>query len=345
MKLTLPSRRAAYATTSVDASYRRTTNRIGAVLVLFVILFDSIGLFFLPMDGLFEIFLPENAADAAVDLLDSMEYLLSFLLPGVLFYLITPRRERVPMQLSPRMPRGTVWLIFIGMTVITMTAIINNWMVSLFEYGKFSSEVLWDTSTLMDYEGVLLFISTAIVPAFCEEFLFRGVICNSLRPYGKTIAVIGSAVLFGLMHQNVGQLFYTTVAGLVLALIYVETRSIWAPILLHLFNNLSSVVYDIVSDRLDRVSANRLLALIDAVVIGLGLVSLMVLIVKAERAASRGERALLLGGGWQEDAACGLPSPSRRLRDFFSPMMLLFWVLAIGQMIQLLSYAIRYAYG
>ena len=345
MKLTLPSRRAACAPTSVDASYRRTTNRIGAVLVLFIVLFDMIGLFFLPIDGLLEYLLPEDAARAAVDLLDSLEYLLSFLLPGVLFYLITPRRERVPLQLSPRMPRGTVWLIFIGMMAITMTALINNWMVSLFEYGKFSSEVLWNTSTLMDYEGVLLFVSTAIVPAFCEEFLFRGVICNSLRPYGKTVAVIGSAVLFGLMHQNVGQLLYTTVAGLVLALIYVETRSIWAPILLHLFNNLSSVVYDIVSDRLDRVSANRLLALIDAIVIGLGLVSLLVLIIKAERAASRGERVLLLGGGWQEDATCGVPSPTRRLRDFFSPMMLLFWALAIGHMIWLLSYAIRYAYG
>ncbi len=331
--------------TPVDMAYRRTTTRLGVVLVVFLILFDTLGLLFAPINELAALLLPRDAAIAVIDVCDSLEYLLSFILPGILFYVITPRRERVPMQLSPVMPRGTVWLVLIGMMFISMAAIVNAMMVSVIGYGRFSSNVLWESSTMQDYEGVLLFISTAIVPAFCEEFLFRGVICNNLRPYGKTIAVVGSALLFGLMHQNVGQLFYTTVAGIVLGLVYVETRSIWAPILLHMFNNLTSVIYDIVVDRLDVTSSNRILALMDSVTIGLGLVALLVMIIRGERAKAGKSDSISLFGEWREEATQGEVTPAWRVRGFLSPTILVFIALSIWQTLWLLSIALRYLYG
>ncbi|MBQ7338107.1 MAG: CPBP family intramembrane metalloprotease [Clostridia bacterium] len=343
----LLTRRGRPQPTPADLAYRRTTNRLGATLVLFLILFDVLGQLFDPVVQLAEYYLDENAAYAVEDLCNSLDYLLSFMLPGILFYLITPRRERVPMMLSPTFPKGSAALILIGMMVISSSAIINSWMVSIVGYGSFSSEVLWENSTLQDYEGVLLFISTAIVPAFCEEFLFRGIICNNLRPYGKTVAVLGSALLFGLMHQNIGQLFYTTMAGIVLALIYLETKSIWTSVLLHLFNNLTSVVYDIVIDRLDLTSSNRIMALMDAVIFGVGLIALLWLVIKGERARARGEKGVgVLSGVWNEDTVeRQMPSAAYRVRYFLSPLMLTFVICVIGQMLWLLTFAIRYVYG
>ncbi|MBQ8718609.1 MAG: CPBP family intramembrane metalloprotease, partial [Clostridia bacterium] len=153
-------------------------------------------------------------------------------------------------------------------------------------------------------------------------------------------------VLFGLMHQNVGQLFYTTVAGVVLALVYLETKSIWVPILLHLFNNLSTVVYNIIADRLDLTTTNRVWGVLEALTVGLGLVALLLWIIKGERARSRGERRPVFDGRWDEQAAKGQP-PSRyyRVRYFFAPMMTLFCVMAIWQMIRLLSLALKYVYA
>jgi membrane protease YdiL (CAAX protease family) len=331
--------------TPTDLAYRRTTNCIGVALVLFLLMFDYFGVLFDPLVAWAEMALPEDAAYAVEDVLDSIDYLLSFILPGVLLYLIIPRRQRVSMMLEPRLPRGSGWLILIGMMIISTASIVNSWMVSVFEYDDFAGEILWETSTMQDYEGVLLFISTAIVPAFCEEFLFRGVICNQLRPYGKTVAVIGSAVLFGLMHQNVCQLFYATVAGVVLAILYLETKSIWAPILLHLYNNLSSVVYNIIADRLDLTTTNRVWGVLEALTTGLGLVALLVLIIKGERARAKGEGSIaVFDGRWSEEAA-QLPSPYYRVRNFFSPMMTLFFALALWQMGRLLVLGLRYAYG
>jgi hypothetical protein len=159
------------------------------------------------------------------------------------------------------------------------------------------------------------------------------------------VAVIGSAVLFGLMHQNVGQLFYATVAGVVLAILYLETKSIWAPILLHLYNNLSSVVYNIIADRLDLTTTNRVWGVLEALTTGLGLVALLVLIIKGERARAKGEGSIaVFDGRWSEEAA-QVPSPYYRVRNFFSPMMTLFFALAMWQMGRLLVLGLRYAYG
>ena len=332
--------------TPVDISYRKMTNRIGIALVAFLLLFDYLGLLFEPLIAWAEATMSDDGAYAVADVCDSIEYLLAFILPGILLYLITPRKERVPLMFSATLPRGSAWLILIGMLVISVSSIVNSWMVSVFEYNSFSGEILWETSTMQDYEGVLLFISTAIVPAFCEEFLFRGMICNQLRPYGKTVAVLGSAVLFGLMHQNVGQLFYTTMAGVVLAILYLETKSIWVPILMHLFNNLTSVIYNIISDRLDLTSTNRLWSTQESLCMGLGLIALLVLIIKGERARARGEsRVAIFDGRWNEGAAGQPVSAYYRVRYFFTPMMLLFWSMAIWQLIRLLRYALRYVYG
>ena len=180
-----------------------------------------------------------------------------------------------------------------------------------------------------------MFIGTALVPAFCEELLFRGLVLGNLAPYGKTSAVLCSALLFGLMHQNIGQMFYATVAGVVLGIIYLETRSIWAPTLLHMFNNLSSVLNTILWDRLDVTSANRLIALLDLLLIGSGLISLIVLIRRAER--SKGARGAAEGA---EHASA--VSPAYRVRGFFSPMMLTFVVITVIEMILLWVYALTY---
>lgn len=339
-------RRQASVATPADRSYFKTTNRLGLTLVLFWLLFSYVGVLLLPVEGLAELYLTEDGAAAVCDVCDSISYLLSFMLPAVLFHLITPKAERIPMMLSPRMPKGTLWLVLIGIMITSGAAILNSAMVSWLGYGSGYTDVFGSPSTMKDYEGVLLFIGTAIVPAFSEEFLFRGVVCNNLRPYGKTVAVIGSAVLFGLMHQNIGQLFYTTVAGVVLAVIYLETHSIWPSVLLHLFNNLTSVAYDIVDDRLDAISGNRVLAIMDGITLILGLVALLAMIVHAECSSGKEKSglALLQGGRWDEEAAVEKTvSPAYRLRYFLSPGMLAFCALTITDTVLLLLIVLSYS--
>ncbi len=97
--------------------------------------------------------------------------------------------------------------------------------------------------------NVIYFVAVAIVPPIIEEFLFRGAILGSLRQkHGDALAVIISAVLFGLMHGNFIQTPVTFLTGLVLGYLTVKTDSMIPAIILHFVNNAWAVIYDILSN-------------------------------------------------------------------------------------------------
>ena len=132
-------------------------------------------------------------------------------------------------------------------------------------------------------------MTMSLAPAFAEELFFRGVIYTNLRPYGKVLAILVSSVAFGLMHQNVGQFFYTTIAGIVMALAYEATGSIWTSVFIHMFNNLFAVFQTSVIYRYDETSAAVIIYLSHAVVIFIGIMS-AVLLLCVQRKQERHQR-------------------------------------------------------
>ena len=94
---------------------------------------------------------------------------------------------------------------------------------------------------------VLNLILLAVLPAICEELVFRGIIFNGLKPYGNMKAVFLSATLFMLVHSSVEQTVYPFFVGIVLALLMLRTNNIIYPILLHFLNNAIVVVINYIS--------------------------------------------------------------------------------------------------
>jgi membrane protease YdiL (CAAX protease family) len=89
-------------------------------------------------------------------------------------------------------------------------------------------------------EVMVPLISTAIMPAFMEELLFRGILFRWIEEFGGSwAALILSSALFGLVHsQNPGATWFSSFAvaveaGLLLGGAYMFTRSLWMPIGLH----------------------------------------------------------------------------------------------------------------
>lgn len=85
---------------------------------------------------------------------------------------------------------------------------------------------------------------SAIVVGFNEELAFRGYIMQRLgRAWGVPLAVVGSSILFGLVHMfnpnaSVLGIVSVTLAGLFYALAYLATGSLWLPMGLHMSWNL-----------------------------------------------------------------------------------------------------------
>ena len=80
-------------------------------------------------------------------------------------------------------------------------------------------------------------VTTAVLPAICEETAHRGMLLHGLSSYGTTKAIIFSSILFGLMHMNIEQFFYTTAIGFALGYLTTFCDTIYPAIIIHFTNN------------------------------------------------------------------------------------------------------------
>lgn len=87
----------------------------------------------------------------------------------------------------------------------------------------------------------LSIFSLALVPAVCEELIFRGLIFKGLKRYGKAFSIILSAVMFAIFHMSYQQLLYPFLMGLFLAVIMYYENNIIYTIIFHFTNNFFSL--------------------------------------------------------------------------------------------------------
>ncbi len=99
-------------------------------------------------------------------------------------------------------------------------------------------------------EMFLVIIVIAIVPAICEEIMFRGYIQRSFEFKMKPVwAVLITAIFFGVYHFNPYGLFPLIVLGFYFGFAAYISKSLIVPIFLHFLNNFGAVIlYFIIGD-------------------------------------------------------------------------------------------------
>lgn len=98
---------------------------------------------------------------------------------------------------------------------------------------------------------VSMWLYIGLVGPVCEEVMFRGVLMKELKPLGRNFAIVTSALVFGLFHDDVVQGTFAFLFGLLLGFVAMEYSLVWS-IALHIFNNavLSGVVDTLLAGRL-----------------------------------------------------------------------------------------------
>ena len=260
-------------------------------------------------------------------------YMAPFIVGGAMYYIFNKTTPTQPIRYGLKLPAVTPLLILAGLAVITASAYVNSWLCDLIGY-----EIPLELISPQDYSNpsvVIMYMTTALAPAFAEEFLFRGVIYGNLRPFGKTQAILISSVLFALMHQNIGQFFYTFVGGVAMALMYELTGNIWCSILYHMFNNELAVLTEVLYYGKFGDAVEPLLMLWDTIVLVLGSISILILIFYYKRKASEAKSVTdpsVLGGQGMENIAVYDTSVDRTtvIRGLKSPGMIVFAALALA---------------
>lgn len=320
---------------SEHESYARVINRLGWALMLFAVVFLTIQLSY--------IFLFENAANGGGDdtevmlygILTPICYMLPFFIAGVFFYAINRKEESQRPRIELRLPKVFPLIILAGLAINFAAATLNSIICELIGYSLPVDTV---GGRYDDAGMVILYMGTALAPAFAEEFLFRGVIYSNLRPYGRTQALIISALAFALMHQNIAQFFYTFVFGVVMALMCEYTGSIWCSIIVHMMNNEISVIQEILYYGKFGEASWPILQLMELLVFVLGVLSIGLLILYDKKRKAIEERG---GVGYFGTSGAGLERSERPLRTgrafcaLLTPGAITFAAYIVTQMVSL----------
>ena len=263
--------------TQINASkaYKRTVNRLGLCLLVMLGLMSTVGFIPMLLESILAEWLGSNAVLVIGGVAETVCYMSYFIVPAILFYTLMGKYPTQPIRFKVKMPWTTPLMIISGMAIILFFAQINAWVLDLIGYE--SSLVGGFGEQIDSPAAIVMYMTISFAPAIAEEILFRGVVFGNLRPYGRGVAIMGSAVLFGLMHQTPEQIIYTIAAGIVLALVYEFTGSIWCCTFLHLFNNLYSVIQSVLFGLKDQLLAQNILLMMDIIIYVIGAVSLTIL--------------------------------------------------------------------
>ena len=125
--------------------------------------------------------------------------------------------------------------------IISVGIVITSIVSSVF---KESSEASYESlKDIMDNGFVITLLIVALLPAICEEMMFRGYIFAAVREkYRPVVAMIFVAVCFGLYHMSISRLFVTGLLGFGLCMSTYYTKSIFPGMLMHFINNSYSVI-------------------------------------------------------------------------------------------------------
>lgn len=95
----------------------------------------------------------------------------------------------------------------------------------------------------------MMIVMAVFFAPLLEEIIFRGIIMKGLinKGWQPWKAILLSSVVFGIVHGNPWQFVGAVLLGCVLGLVYLKTKSLLMPILLHAFNNLVSCLLVIYS--------------------------------------------------------------------------------------------------
>ncbi|MCK4569668.1 MAG: CPBP family intramembrane metalloprotease [Bacteroidales bacterium] len=119
---------------------------------------------------------------------------------------------------------------------------VEEWMKRSEEQAKELTYMFLGTTTVA---GLLInLIMIAVLSAIGEEFLFRGVLLRLFREWTKNphVAVLISAFLFSALHLQFYGFLPRLFLGIILGYLFIWTRSIWVPVLVHFVNNGIAVV-------------------------------------------------------------------------------------------------------
>lgn len=175
-------------------------------------------------------------------LMGMISYLLAFVLPFLIFIMLYKIPFKTVVPNAKVKPVHMMVAVGLGLEVTVAGGVLSKLFSAAVGLAGIAPVMPDFTLPKNDIPSAMVLLVQVILAApLVEELVFRGVILNSLRRFGDGFAIITSAILFGLIHQNMVQLPNAFLCGLVLGYAVVRTGSVWVGVVMHICNNVMAM--------------------------------------------------------------------------------------------------------
>ena len=173
-------------------------------------------------------------------------YIISFPLIFLMF-------QKIPVQLSgekKKMKKSHILIAFFityaGSYLCNLASTMITTVIGVIKQSPVDNVML---DVISNIHPLVNFFIVVICAPIMEELLFRKMIIDRTSSYGDGVSVIFSGLLFGLFHGNLVQFSYAFLIGAFFGYIYIKTKNIVYPIILHMaMNFLGSFVSSLLLD-------------------------------------------------------------------------------------------------
>ena len=218
----------------VKVDNKKVFNRIGLAIFVSMILVNIIQVIFFGIIGVV------NQELLSAPWINYAGLAISFYLIGFpVFYLMIKNLPEEEKRESKTLGVFEVIKIcFMSYSIVYIVNFLTNILMMLIAVIKGSEVTNPLVNMLEGSNWIWSLIFAGILSPIIEEMMFRGVMLNKLRRYGDKVAIITTAILFGLFHANFSQFFYAVALGMIFAYVALKTGTIKYSIILHIVVNI-----------------------------------------------------------------------------------------------------------
>ncbi len=193
--------------------------------------------------------IPAVAASGDLSLLVGMlpMYIIAFPIIFLMFKSVPVRISGEKKKMSLKHLIVAFIMGYAGTYVCNLLATILTGIIGALKQGQVENVMVNLTTSIS--LPVNLFVVVICAPIM-EELLFRKTLIDRTAQFGEGISIVFSGLVFGLFHGNLVQFGYAFLLGVFFGFIYIKTKNIVYPIILHVVINffgsfLGSIIMDL----------------------------------------------------------------------------------------------------
>ena len=175
------------------------------------------------------------------------------LLPAFLYVTVMKPEGLGDMHFDLPSASNIVRIILMTLCLIPAVSVINM-ITSLFADNRAGALLISLTGNPLWLNLILM----GLIPAVCEEYIFRGLIFHGYKKRNPFGAMIMSSFLFGLMHMNINQFVYAFIMGWIFSMLVYATGTIASSVTAHfVFNGFNVIMSHRAADIINKSSGGE----------------------------------------------------------------------------------------